>query len=96
MPPKSKYWKDFKKEYAGENHWVQTLCRKENLHRKIRIFPLQPNSQEDADEFWQALNFPELLTNGIEDATFDPDLPPLQFDLAPLIRKHRGELNEAN
>ena len=57
--------------------------------------PLQPSSEEDADEFFQALNFPELVTNGIENATFDPDLPPMQFDLAPLIRKHRGELSES-
>ena len=45
---------------------------------------------------WQALNIPELATVGIEDATFDPELPPMQFDLAPLIRKHRDEMTQNN
>ena len=35
---------------------------------------------------------PELVTVGIEDATFDPELPPMQFDIAPLIRKARDDL----
>ena len=39
---------------------------------------------------------PELATVGIEDATFDPELPPMQFDLAPLIRKSRDELAQKN
>ena len=82
-PTEEVFLKKFNVEYSKDSHWIEQLCKFENLQKYYR--KTKHGNFHTMDVIWRAMNIPEMACEGIESAEFDPEIPAPQVDFSSLI-----------